>query len=114
MLDDLGIGQFGPVARKLELEEIDPALLAYTDQLGEEGYDKQVALEAAREAMPFIAELSAQSAVCSRAFATSSLCAPSRQGLLTGTNQTRWGAYRNIDVNVCGLEYGHCLVKSFQ
>ena len=63
ILDDLGIGQFGPVARQLELEDIDPALLAYTDQLGEDGYDKQVALETARDAMPFLAELSSQSMV---------------------------------------------------
>lgn len=114
VLDDLGIGQFAPVAKALELEDIDPALLAYTDALGEDGYDKQVALECARRAMPFLTELSEQSIVCSRAFATSSLCAPSRQGILTGCNQTRWGAYRNIDVNEVGLEHAHCLVKEFQ
>jgi uncharacterized sulfatase len=114
VLDDLGIGQFAPVARQLELEDIDPSLLAYTDALDEDKYDKQVALDCARRAMPFLTSLSEKSITCSRAFATSSLCAPSRQGLLTGCNQTRWGAYRNIDVNVCGLKGQHCLVREFQ
>lgn len=114
VLDDLGIGQFAPVARELELTEVDPALLAYTDALGADGYDKQTALDCARRAMPFLTKLSEKSVVCSRAFATSSLCAPSRQGLLTGCNQTRWGAYRNIDINVCGLQAQHCLVKELQ
>lgn len=114
VLDDLGIGQFAPVAQQLELQDIDPALLAYTDGLGADGYDKQTALDCARRAMPFLSGLAQRSVVCSRAFATSSLCAPSRQGLLTGCNQTRWGAYRNIDINICGMEQPHCLVKDFQ
>jgi uncharacterized sulfatase len=114
LLDDLGIGQFAPVAKQLELQQIDPGLLAYTDALGDETYDKQAALEAARNAMPFMTKLSEKAAVFSRAFATSSLCAPSRQGLLTGTNQTRWGAYRNIDINVCGLPRRSCLMEHFQ
>jgi uncharacterized sulfatase len=115
VLDDLGIGQFAPVARALQLSDIDPALLAYTEALGAaEAYDPQTALDCARRAMPFLTRLAEQSVVCSRAFATSSLCAPSRQGLLTGCNQTRWGAYRNIDINVCGMAGQHCLVKNLQ
>lgn len=114
LLDDLGIGQFGPVARRLQLGDLDPGLLDYTDALHEDAYDKELALASARRAMPFLTDLSSRSMVFSRAFATSSLCAPSRQGLLTGCNQTRWGAYRNIDVNVCGLGGRHCLVKDFQ
>lgn len=114
LLDDLGIGQCGPVARQLELDQLDPGFLAYTDALGDDAYDQQAALEAARDAMPFLCDLSEKAAVFSRAFATSSLCAPSRQGLLTGTNQTRWGAYRNIDVNVCGLPDQACLVRHLQ
>lgn len=114
LLDDLGIGQFAPVAQRLELDQLDPGFLAYTDALGDDTYDKQAALGAARRAMPFMTGLSKQAAVFSRAFATSSLCAPSRQGLLTGCNQTRWGAYRNIDINVCGLPAHSCLVEKFQ
>jgi uncharacterized sulfatase len=114
LLDDLGIGQFAPVAKELELDQLDPGFLAYTDALGDDTYDKQTALEAARDAMPFMSRLSEKAAVFSRAFATSSLCAPSRQGLLTGCNQTRWGAYRNIDINVCGLPRRSCLVDHFR
>lgn len=114
LLDDFGIGQFAPVAQQLELDHLDPGFLAYTEALGDEAYDKQAALEAARNAMPYTTELSEQAVVFSRAFATSSLCAPSRQGLLTGCNQTRWGAYRNIDINVCGLPTGSCLADRFR
>ncbi|VGO14060.1 Arylsulfatase [Pontiella desulfatans] len=113
VLDDFGTGHFAPVAKQLELDEVDPDFKAYTDGLGET-YDKEVALDAARRAMPFMETLAEQGAVFSRAFAASSLCAPSRQGILTGTNPTQWGAYRNIDINVCGLPKGRCLVDRFQ
>lgn len=113
LMDDFGTGQFAPVAKQLELDEVDPTFKDYTDSL-EENYDKQVALKAARRAMPFMESLAEQGAVFSRAFAASSLCAPSRQGILTGTSPTRWGAYRNIDINVCGLPEGRCLVDRFQ
>ena len=113
VLDDFGAGQFAPVARQLELSQVDPGLLAYTDTL-DEPYDKRAALEASRNAMPFMEKLSEQAMVFSRAFAASSLCAPSRQGILTGTSPTRWGAYRNIDINVCGLPAGRSLVDRFR
>ena len=113
VLDDFGMGQFAPIAKQLELTDVDPAFKAYTEQL-DEPYDPQVALEASRRAMPFMETLAEQGVVFSRAFAASSLCAPSRQAILTGSSPTRWGAYRNIDINVCGLPKGRSLVDRFQ
>lgn len=113
LVDDFGTGHFAPVAKQLELDEVDPDFKAYTEQL-DEPYNQQAALEASRRAMPFMETLAEQGAVFTRAFAASSLCAPSRQGILTGTSPTRWGAYRNIDINVCGLPKGRCLVDRFQ
>lgn len=113
MLDDFGTGQFAPVARQLKVEDVDPAFREYTAAL-EETYDPQVALEASRRAMPFMEKLAEKGVVFTRAFSASSLCAPARQGVLTGTSPTRWGAYRNIDINVCGLPKGRSLALRFQ
>jgi uncharacterized sulfatase len=113
MLDDFGTGHFAPVAKQLELDEVDPDFKAYSEQL-DEPYDQQAALEASRRAMPFMETLAEKGVVFTRAFSASSLCAPARQGVLTGTSPTRWGAYRNIDINVCGLPEGRCLVDRFQ
>ena len=113
MLDDFGTGQFAPLARHLEIDEVDPGFLEYTAQL-EESYDPQVALEASRRAMPFMETLAEKGVLFTRAFSASSLCAPARQGVLTGTSPTRWGAYRNIDINVCGLPEGRCLASRFR
>ncbi len=113
LLDDFGTGQFAPVARHLNITDVDPAFLEYTAGL-EETYDPQVALEASRRAMPFMETLAEKGVVFTRAFSASSLCAPARQGVLTGTSPTRWGAYRNIDINVCGLPKGRSLALRFQ
>ena len=56
MLDDFGTGQFAPVARQLNVTDVDPAFREYTAAL-EETYDPQVALEASRRAMPFMETL---------------------------------------------------------
>lgn len=114
VLDDFGIGQFAPVARELELGEIDPEFLAYTLGLGAEAYDPKVALAAARRAMPFMDTLVKEGVMFNRAFAANSLCSPSRASLLTGVNSIRWGGYRNIDINVTGLPEGRSLVRRLQ
>lgn len=112
LMDDFGTGQFQPIARQLELEDIDPGLLAYTDSLNEP-YDKQAALDAARQAMPFMSDLAGQGVLFSRAFSANSLCAPSRQAILTGSNPIRRGGYRNIDVEASGLQ-GRSLAPRLQ
>ena len=47
LLDDFGTGHFAPVARQLNVIDVDPAFLEYTASL-EETYDPKVALEASR------------------------------------------------------------------
>lgn len=113
LLDDYGTGQFAPLMKELQLDQVDPKFRAYTETL-EEPYDQQVALDTAKIAMPFMDTLAEHGVLFSRAFSASSLCAPSRQGLLTGDNPIRWGAYRNIDINVCGLPKGRSLVERMQ
>ncbi|NDV62832.1 sulfatase-like hydrolase/transferase [Puniceicoccales bacterium CK1056] len=114
LMDDYGLGQFAPVARQLELENVDPGLLAFTETLGDAAYDPQVALEASRRAMPFMDSLSENGLVFTRAFSASNLCSPARQGLVTGINPIRFGGYRNIDVNELGLPEGKSLVGLFK
>ena len=89
VLDDFGTGHFAPIAKQLELAEVDPDFLVYSEQF-DNAYAPQVALEASRRAMPFMETLVEQGALFSRAFNASSLCAPSRQGILTETSPTRW------------------------
>lgn len=113
LLDDFGTGQFAPMIKELEIDDVDPAFKEYTAHLGET-YDPEIALSAARRAMPYMDSLAEQGVLFTHAFSASNLCAPARQGVLTGTSPTRWGAYRNIDINVCGLPKGRCLVDRFR
>ena len=113
VLDDLGIGQLAPYAKHLGLEALDPSLVRYALS-HEHPYHPGKALDAARMAMPFINKLAEESVVFHQAYAASNLCAPSRQAILTGSNPTRWGAYRNIDINICGLPQGASLVSDLQ
>ena len=115
VMDDFGTGQFAPMVKDLELEDLDPGFLAYTDRLEEEfAYNKQAALKAAKRAMPFMDELAEEGILFSQAFAGSNLCSPARQAILTATSPARWGAYRNIDVNPVGLPQGSSLALIFQ
>jgi len=113
LMDDFGIGQFAPMIEDLELGDIDPGLVKYAIA-ADTPYSPAAALEAARLAMPFMETLADAGILFNRAFSASSLCAPSRQGLLTGNNPIRWGAYRNIDINICGLPKGRSLVPLLQ
>lgn len=113
VLDDLGAGQFGPLANTLQLEDLDPGLMKYA-LAAQTPYSPSSALDASQRATPFLEKLSEQGVLFTRAYAASSLCAPSRQAILTGSNPARWGAYRNIDVNVCGLPAASSLVTALQ
>ncbi|MEO0793617.1 MAG: sulfatase-like hydrolase/transferase [Verrucomicrobiota bacterium] len=114
VLDDFGSGQFAPLALDIVLEDVDPGLVAYSQALGDDSYDAEAALNAAQNAMPFMDTLVSESALFTNAYAASSLCAPSRQAILTGTSPTRWGAYRNIDINVCGFPENRSLPAILQ
>ena len=105
LLDDVGTGWIPPYAERLSPEDIeDEVFLKYIQVHGHQGHiGKQEHIEAATECMPNLSKLADEGAVFDRAFATASLCAPSRAGLLTGSFQQQWGAYWNKDVNDHGI-----------
>lgn len=102
MVDDVGTGWVPPYAERLTIDDLEPEIIAdYQSKRGE--IDLEAHLQAARESMPNLNKLAGESMVFDRAFATSALCAPSRAGLLTGTFQQSWGAYRNVDLDNHGI-----------
>ena len=105
LLDDVGTGWVPPYAERLSPEDIEDVVLAeYIRVHGHQGQIlKSAHIEAASEAMPTLSRLAEEGAVFDRAFATASLCAPSRAGLLTGSFQQQWGAYWNKDVDDYGI-----------
>ena len=105
LLDDIGTGWVPPYAERLEVNDIEPEIFeAYKRARGHQGnINLEAHLKAARECMPTLAKLADEGVVFDRAFATASLCAPSRAGLLTGSFQQQWGAYWNKDVDDFGI-----------
>lgn len=112
MMDDLGFGQCAFNNDDLTVEEFDP----YFSQLVAErqGYPPEQALEFSREAMPTLSSLAKQGIVFRRAYAPSSLCAPSRLSIATGKNQHARGIYTNLDVEAVGFEPGTLLARHLQ
>ncbi|MGJ3243406.1 MAG: sulfatase family protein [Opitutales bacterium] len=105
LLDDVGTGWIPPYADRLSVDDLEPEILeAYTRVHGHQGpVDPRRHIETARESMPHLARLAEEGRIFDRAFATASLCSPSRAGLLTGSFQQRWGAYWNKDVDDHGI-----------
>jgi len=113
LLDDVGVGWVPPYARRLTAESLeDEVLVAYKNSRSKDRPLNVAAhLEAARSCMPALDKLSREGAVFDRCFATASLCAPSRAGLLTGMFQQRWGAYSLADVDDHGIPADRALVS---
>jgi uncharacterized sulfatase len=105
LIDDVGTGWIPPYADRLTPDDLEPEILNFHAQKRNNGtpIDTEKHLQAARSCMPYLAGLAKDGAVFDRCFATASLCAPSRAGLLTGTFQQRWGAYWNMDVDNYGV-----------
>jgi uncharacterized sulfatase len=105
LLDDVGTGWIPPYAERLTPEQLEPEILADYAKQRTDGVpvSREKHLDAARRCMPFLSSLARDGAVFGNCFATASLCAPSRAGLLTGTFQQRWGAYSNMDVDRNGV-----------
>ena len=105
MADDLGTGWFPFHADRLQVTDLEPEILAsYAQKRGRLGeVDPVEHIKAARNCMPFLDSLAKQGIIFDNCFATASLCAPSRAGLLTGTFQQEWGAYWNKDVDDHGI-----------
>ena len=113
LTDDVGTGWIPPYAEKLTVADIEPEIVGqYQQTHGHQGaVDLEAHLAAAKVSMPTLSKLSKQSAVFHRAFATASLCSPSRAGLLTGSFQQTWGAYWNKDVDDHGIPADHTLLS---
>ncbi len=105
LIDDVGTGWVPPYARRLTPEDLEPDILAaYRKAHGHQGpVDAAAHIQAASECMPYLSRLADEGAVFDRCFATASLCAPSRAGLLTGSFPQSWGAYWNRDIDEHGI-----------
>ncbi len=112
MLDDVGTGWMPPYADRLTPSDVEELIVEnYADKRnGGNLIDVEKHLKAARTCMPTLAKLAADGAVFDRAFATANLCGPSRAGMLTGSFQQRWGAYRNVDVEDHGIPKGYTVL----
>ncbi|MEX0322093.1 MAG: sulfatase [Puniceicoccaceae bacterium] len=112
MMDDLGYGQCAFNNDELTIEDFDP----YFSQLVAErqGYPPEQALEFSLQAMPTLSLLAHQGIVFNRAYAPSSLCAPSRLSIATARNQHARGIYTNVDVETVGFESGTLLATHLQ
>lgn len=98
LLDDVGAAWLPPYADRLATGDLDPEINEAYGKWQGGAPDLEKHIDAARRCMPTVSALAKEGVVFDRCFATSSLCAPSRAGLLTGTFQQRWGVYDNSDI----------------
>ena len=101
LVDDIGTGWIPPYAERLTPADVEELIVQDYANKRNKGapIDVEKHLQAARTCMPYLSKLAEEGAVFDRAFATASLCAPSRAGLMTGSFQQRWGAFRNVDID---------------
>ena len=113
LIDDVGVGWLPPYAKRLAPDDIESEVLqAYASARSKDRpVDVAAHIAAARDCMPTLEKLAGEGAVFDRCFATASLCAPSRAGLLTGMFQQRWGAYSLADVDEHGIPSDRVLVS---
>lgn len=109
LMDDFGYGQFGVHNDTLKTSDFDPYFVHLVDSLQHYSLDKS--LEFSKMAMPTVSKLAQQGVYFTNAFASSSLCAPSRLGMATGILQNRFGVYRNIDAEERGIDRGGHLAQ---
>ena len=102
MMDDLGYGQIGLYNEELSTDDFDPCFVSQVKE--NENYNLEEALEFSRRAMPTMHSLAEEGVLFTRAFTSSSLCAPSRIGIATATLQNRMGIYRNVDCEQKGIQ----------
>lgn len=112
LMDDLGYGQFGVHNDTLKTSDFDPYFVHLVDSL--QHYSLDESLEFSKTAMPTVSKLARQGVYFTNAFASSSLCAPSRMGIATGVLQNRFGVYRNIGAENRGVDQGDHLAQKMQ
>ena len=105
LMDDIGVGWSPPYAERITPADVEELIVKKYEAKRNGGgpINVQKHIEAARNCMPYVSKLAKEGAVFDRCFATASLCAPSRSGLMTGSFQQRWGAYDLADVDEYGV-----------
>ncbi len=92
VMDDLGTGQLDFALDSLDKKTLAqrPVPVRYQGD-----FDKMV--DAAKRAMPTVAELAANGVKMTNAFVAHPVCGPSRAGIFTGRYPTSFGTYSNDD-----------------
>ncbi len=112
LMDDLGYGQFAIHNDTLKTSDFDPYFVHLVDSL--QHYSLEESLEFSKTAMPTVSKLAKGGVYFTNAFASSSLCAPSRMGIATGILQNRFGVYLNTDAEERGIDRGNHLAQKMQ
>ncbi|GAA3598149.1 sulfatase-like hydrolase/transferase [Flavivirga amylovorans] len=112
MMDDLGYGQFGIYNDTITTADFDSYFVKLVDSL--QGYSLDKSLEFSKTAIPTLTNLAKEGLVFTNAYTTSSICAPSRLGIATGTSQNRFGVYTNADCDNSGLIPGTHLAEQLK
>ncbi len=110
MLDDLGVGHCQFNNDDLTIEMFDPLFVKTVNQKMD--YTPEQALELSKKAMPHLSSLAKDGMIFRRAYAASSLCAPSRLAIATGLGLPEAGVYTNMDVESGGIKPGTHLVEN--
>ena len=111
-MDDLGYGHLQIHSDHLVVGDFDPKFVESVKELDD--YSPEEALAFSRMATPTMSKLAQEGVIFTRAYASSSLCSPSRMGIATGILQNRLGVYRNLDSERRGLDPGSHLVEKIQ
>ncbi|WP_282121789.1 sulfatase family protein [Algibacter mikhailovii] len=102
MMDDLGYGQFGVYNDTITIQDFNPYFVHLVDSL--EGYSLNKSLEFSKLAIPTLSKLANEGITFTNAYTSSNICAPSRLGIATGTSQSKFGVYTNVDCERSGLK----------
>ena len=109
MMDDLGYGQTGIYNDTIKTTDFNPFFVQLVNRY--QGYSIDTALAFSKKASPTITELARTGVVFTKAFSSSSICAPSRVGIATGTLQNKLGIYINEDSENHGIVPGTHLAE---
>ncbi len=112
MVDDLGYGHCQFHNDQLTVEQFEPYFKERVAQTQE--YTPEQALDLSKRAMPTLTRLATSGVYFSRAYAASSLCAPSRLAAATGKLPPDAGVYANMDVESGGIKPGEHLAHRLQ
>lgn len=109
MMDDLGYGQLGLYNDTINTSDFDPFFVQLVNRY--QGYSLDTALAFSKKASPTLSSLAKDGVIFTNAYTSSSLCAPSRLGIATGTLQNRLGIYTNEDCENHGIVPGTHLAE---